>query len=239
MSYPGSKGMAGTWQRILGQMPPHKVYVEPFAGSAQIFRRKRPAIFTALADKSEAVTDSLLAEFPGDVGRERGGLRGSLTVWTADALDVLRWLFEDGGSSEVLIYCDPPYLLSTRTTRRRYKNEMTDDQHASLLTLLQGLNCNVMISGYPSRLYAEKLRAPKWRCISYQTRTRGRTLTECLWCNFQEPAKLHDWRYAGRTYRERLALGRLANRWLARLEAMPDRKRNFVLHSLEQRHFRR
>lgn len=41
MSYPGSKGQAGTWQRIIGQMPPHSVYVEPFFGSGQVFWRKR------------------------------------------------------------------------------------------------------------------------------------------------------------------------------------------------------
>lgn len=32
MSYPGSKAQAGVWQRIIGQMPEHSVYVEPFFG---------------------------------------------------------------------------------------------------------------------------------------------------------------------------------------------------------------
>ena len=30
MSYPGSKAQAGVFQRIIGQMPQHPVYVEPF-----------------------------------------------------------------------------------------------------------------------------------------------------------------------------------------------------------------
>ena len=41
MSYPGSKAQAGVFQRIIGQMPPHSTYVEPFFGSGQIFWRKR------------------------------------------------------------------------------------------------------------------------------------------------------------------------------------------------------
>ena len=48
--YPGSKGAAGTWQRIIGQMPPHSVYVEPFFGSGQIFHRKRRSPSSILID---------------------------------------------------------------------------------------------------------------------------------------------------------------------------------------------
>ncbi len=43
MSYPGSKGQAGTHQRIIGQMRPHSVYVEAFFGDGVIYERKRPA----------------------------------------------------------------------------------------------------------------------------------------------------------------------------------------------------
>jgi DNA adenine methylase len=91
----------------------------------------------------------------------------------------------------------------------------------------------VLLSGYLSALYGSHLR--DWRCLTYRTRTRGRTVTECLWCNFPEPDDLHDWRYAGHNFRERLYFQRLQKRWLAKLEAMPPRKRNFVLNSLQQR----
>lgn len=114
---------------------------------------------------------------------------------------------------------------------------MSDRQHAQLLTLLQAMQCRVMISGYPSELYSSQLRT--WRCLSYRTRTRGKTVTECLWCNFPEPSELHDWRYAGQSFRQRLAFKRLAARWLARLEAMPERKRGYLLAAVHERWFSR
>lgn len=57
-------------------------------------------------------------------------------------------------------------------------------------------------------------------------------MTECLWCNFPEPTELHDWRFAGKNFRERTSLKRLATRWLARLEAMAPRKRGYLLNSV-------
>jgi DNA adenine methylase len=55
---------------------------------------------------------------------------------------------------------------------------------------------------------------------------------ECLWMNFPEPTELHDWRFAGRNFRERCALKRLATRWMARLDDMPPRKRGYVMNAL-------
>lgn len=46
--YIGSK--AGVFRRIIGEMPPHSVYVEPFFGSGAIFFKKRPAARSILID---------------------------------------------------------------------------------------------------------------------------------------------------------------------------------------------
>ena len=43
MTYPGGKAGAGVYQRIINQIPPHDVYVEPFLGDGALLRRKRPA----------------------------------------------------------------------------------------------------------------------------------------------------------------------------------------------------
>lgn len=43
MGYPGGKNGSGVYQSIINQMPPHKVYVEPFLGGGAILRLKRPA----------------------------------------------------------------------------------------------------------------------------------------------------------------------------------------------------
>ncbi|HEV2692081.1 MAG TPA: hypothetical protein VG347_04225 [Verrucomicrobiae bacterium] len=76
-----------------------------------------------------------------------------------------------------------------------------------------------------------------WRCISYRTRTRGRTLTECLWLNYPPPTELHDWRFFGGTHRERVTIKRFAARMVNRLEKYPPLKRNFVLNLINSRQF--
>jgi hypothetical protein len=221
MSYPGSKAQAGVFHRIIGQMPPHSVYVEPFVGSGQVFWRKRRAESSILIDRSPGVIARVSAE-------------AGVQALVADALQALPVLIP-ALPADAVIYCDPPYLLSTRAGRVYYDHEMTDQHHTLLLALLQEADCRVLVSGYPSELYGAAL--PTWRCLTYRTRTRGRTVTECLWCNFEEPDELHDWRYAGGNFRQRLYLKRLAARWLAKLDHMTPRKRGYVLDAISQRHF--
>ena len=48
-----------------------------------------------------------------------------------------------------LVYSDPPYLHATRRSDRRYRYEYSDADHATLLELLTGLPCQVMVSGTP------------------------------------------------------------------------------------------
>jgi hypothetical protein len=57
--FPGAKGGAGVWQRIISQIPPHELYVEAFAGTAQILLRKRPARASIAIDGDAAVCAGL------------------------------------------------------------------------------------------------------------------------------------------------------------------------------------
>ena len=218
----GGKGQAGVYHRIIGQMPPHSVYVEPFFGNGRVFFSKRTAARNILIDKNPAVIARLGAE----------GLTHAIH---GDSLVLLPTL---ALPADAVVYCDPPYLLSTRQGRLYYDEyEMSDEQHWLLLTIVLGLPCRVLVSGYWSDLYGEYLK--DWRLMRYRVRTRGKTVTECLWCNFPEPDELHDWRYAGKTYRERLYLRRLAKRWLSKLDRMTPRKRGYVLNAIGQRQTRR
>ena len=89
-----------------------------------------------------------------------------------------------------LVYSDPPYLLTTRRPERRYRHDFDDATHVALLTLLKSLDCQVMISGYPSRLYATQLAG--WRSMSLQVNDHAAVVTETVWFNF-EP----DWLLVG------------------------------------------
>ena len=53
----------------------------------------------------------------------------SIRLTCREAVDSIRDVDAQHGP-DVVHYCDPPYLHSTRTHRRAYAREMTDDQHA-------------------------------------------------------------------------------------------------------------
>lgn len=78
-------------------------------------------------------------------------LRG-VQIENRPAVEVIRrYNFEN-----VLIYCDPPYVLSTRC-RKQYNQEMSDEDHEELLEALLQHKGPVVISGYSSPLYEAKL----------------------------------------------------------------------------------
>jgi len=131
-----------------------------------------------------------------------------------------------------LIYCDPPYLMETRSSGRLYKHEMSDAQHAELLATILDLPCRVMISGYWSEMYADALQG--WRSINFEAMTRGGMATEWLWFNFPEPDELHDWRFLGKDNRERTNFRRQKERWIARLRRMPVLKKRALLAAITE-----
>ena len=85
----------------------------------------------------------------------------------------------------VLIYADPPYVLSTRHGKQ-YRCEMDNKAQTELLDVLHAHKGPVLISGYDSDLYNDSLRdwyRVETDCYS-QTSSKKR---EILWMNF-EPA---------------------------------------------------
>ena len=63
-----------------------------------------------------------------------------------------RFLSEFDFDGRELVYSDPPYMQSARKSQRRYRFDYTDTDHVALLDILKSLPCQVMVSGYPSRL---------------------------------------------------------------------------------------
>ena len=90
----------------------------------------------------------------------------------------------------VLIYADPPYVLSTRYgNRKQYRHEMTDDDHAELLEALKAHTGPVIVSGYETDLYNDTLRG--WHKESKAARTQTTAeRVETIWMNFEPEAQL-------------------------------------------------
>lgn len=84
-------------------------------------------------------------------------------------------------TSDVLIYADPPYLPGT-WNGGLYRHEMTIDDHEKLLDALNAHPGPVLLSGYQSDLYDEKLAT--WGKVTMSVNTQANAArTEVLWLN--------------------------------------------------------
>jgi DNA adenine methylase len=86
---------------------------------------------------------------------------------------------------DTLIYCDPPYLRSTRKKKSAsYREEMGEDDHLRLAGILNSLSASVVLSGYPSELYADLYEIHGWQRLETQTfanNSRQSARTEAIW----------------------------------------------------------
>jgi DNA (cytosine-5)-methyltransferase 1 len=219
-----SAGFVGSKERmarvILNQIPPHELYAEPFLGLGAVLRAKRPAT-TSVGVEKDAATAAL---------------------WRTVAIPGLRvvhgcgvaWMKSHPFTGGEVIYCDPPYPASVRSSARRYYAEemMEDEQHAELLGVIGRLPCRVIVSGYDCPLYVDRLRG--WRKMEISVMTRGGTpALECLWFNYAEPTALHEYTFLGDNFRERQDLNRMKARMIAKLAKMPLLKQKAMLAALE------
>jgi DNA adenine methylase len=96
--------------------------------------------------------------------------------------------YDDKGT---LHYQDPPYVPKTRTSSHQYTFELTHDQHRELAEINHSLKGFVVISGYPSELYAELYEAHGWPRFETEVNVNNGKLnrenaskrTEALWLN--------------------------------------------------------
>jgi DNA adenine methylase len=209
-AYFGSKATSGLCQPIIALMPPHDTYIESHLGGGAIMKRKAPALRNIGIDLNERTLQKFECHYP--VERVHGCAHRFLSD------------FEYRGRE--LIYCDPPYLHSTRSGERRYRFEYEERDHLELLELLKRLPCQVILSGYPSALYDECLAG--WRSLELQVMNQAGVRTEKLWFNFR-PDRVHWARYTGKDHTERQCIKRKAENWGRRYRALPPGERLAVL----------
>lgn len=96
-----------------------------------------------------------------------------------DGLDVIR---EYGRHSDNCLYVDPPYLSATKTSAGYASEFGRPDQHAELLDALVDCKAAVVLSGYPSELYDDRLAG--WDCLTLGARkANGKAAPETVWSN--------------------------------------------------------
>lgn len=116
--------------------------------------------------------------------RLRGGTKNLVQIEKMDAL----CLIERYNTPDALIYIDPPYVRSTRKSGALYVHEMTDEGQKRLLDLIAHSKAKIIISGYDSEMYNERLK--EWRTDSTMSQTTSTKMArEKIWMNYEPPKR--------------------------------------------------
>jgi DNA adenine methylase len=212
-SWFGSKATSGLCQPIIALMPPHDTYIETHLGGGAIMKRKPPARRNIGIDLDARALEQFACDYP--VEKIHGCAH--------------RFLGEYPFTGRELVYSDPPYLTSARSSGRRYRFDYAERDHLALLGLLKALPCPVILSGYPSALYDEQL--GDWQTVELQVMNQAGVRTEKLWFNFT-PERLFWAGVAGRNFTDRQRIKRKAENWARRYQALPRAERLAVMAGL-------
>ncbi|PUA17290.1 DNA adenine methylase [Glaciimonas sp. PCH181] len=126
----------------------------------------------------------LWAQYPAAIAAAGQRLTGVL-VENRPAISIMR----QHDAPTTLHFVDPPYVLATRALqasgRGYYRHEMTDADHVHLLDCLLELEGFVVVSGYATDLYSERLSGWTQHQITARiSANRGTGLrTEVVWLN--------------------------------------------------------
>ena len=139
-----------------------------------------------VAKRERAYAAKAWCELPDIVFEAAERLRG-VQIENKNAVELIPQ-FSD---PNVLIYCDPPYVLSTRRGKQ-YRCEMSDEDHLQLLDVLKQHPGPVLLSGYQNDLYDAELK--NWNKVTTTcTDILSQIKTETLWMNFEPVEQISLW----------------------------------------------
>lgn len=199
-------------------MPPHETYIESHLGGGAVMRHKLSATNNIGVDIDPAVIE-----------RWRHTDSATCTLVQGDAVEFLTNYPFIGTE---LVYADPPYLVQTRRRTRVYRHDYSEQQHGQLLNLLKQLPCMVMVSGYDHPFYSSELAG--WQKLTFTAMTHAGLREETVWMNYERPVVLHDGRYIGNSFHERLTVQRRQQRIRERISRLPSIERGELLKWLQQ-----
>lgn len=96
-------------------------------------------------------------------------------------------VMEKYSNKDCFLYCDPPYVWSTRGATR-YNCEMTDDDHRKFIDLCAKSHARILVSGYESEIY-NSLEESGFKKITFDVTVmdgnyNAKKATEALWKNY-------------------------------------------------------
>lgn len=225
--YFGGKGSSGTYQAIINEIRPHDVLIVPFLGNCAITRYIKRSDHTIGIDASSYI----------------------ITCWREMKFNWIELIngcgieylenFEPETDKRYVIYCDPPYPISSRKQMvLTYEYELSDLEHLRLLKVIKRIanrygNVDVLISTYENPMYAKAL--ANWRLTTFNSTTRHGLSVEYLYMSFDNPeGVLHDYSFIGPNFRERERIKKKIKRHVNRLLQLPAPERNAIIAAIAE-----
>jgi len=131
---------------------------------------------------------------------------------------------------KIFVYLDPPYL-----GKKLYKVGHDLKTHQRLVQLAGKAKCHIMISHYENPLYENLLDRLKWRKETFNTAYHGKPVIECIYMNYPEPEKLHDYSLLGKDCWDRQRIKRKIDRIIKKLQALPAQERNAIVKTIKEK----
>lgn len=239
--YDGGKSGSGTYQQIINHIPPHDIYIEPFAGHCGIFRKIRACSIAVLNDTDADVIDEIYLHLAKrkDIEVVRDFMQGNLFEKPTKQIVIIRnndysvMLERFGKNPNTFIYCDPPYPMSCRSSQARlYTFDWESDiQHIHFLKAANLCECKMMISTYPNDLYQQALSG--WHKHEfYAIKRNHKKALEVIYMNYPPPTVLHDYQYLGGNFRQRERIKRKVTRTISRLNKLPPAERMAIFSAM-------
>ena len=155
--------------------------------------------------------------------------------------DAVEFLASQRLAGDEVVYCDPPYLPSTRRRTRVHRHDYGESDHIRLLETLLKLPCRVAISGYPSELYDGKLcRIGIGSQKAHGLRQKARIgQAKRLWFRTGTNARPAFWRMAedprhlGGNFRERQEIKRRQQRLQRRISTLSPQEQRLLSEWLD------
>lgn len=212
-SYPGRKGAAGTWQKIVSNIPKCDLFIDAMCGSGIIGSLvKNCQIF--FNDLDPAVIDRIK-------------VNSEYAFFLNEHYKEIVKRYDNGNKGRVF-YFDPPYIMNTRSYQQDiYKYDWSKKEHEEFLKVILKMKSNVMVSHYPCDFYDKGLK--KWRKITYNAITRAGVRKESLYMNFPQPVLLQCPDHIGENFTDRQRIKRKVERHINRLKNETDQERAAIL----------
>jgi len=209
-TYPGRKGAAGAWQKIISEIPKCERFIEAMCGSS---------IISSLVSGCQIIINDIDASVIDKI---------NCTAAIVKENKDYRSIIDKYDYPGAVLYFDPPYMMQTRSYKKNiYKHDWDNGNHYDFLHSLLGIKQPVILSHYPCSFYDNALKT--WRKISYNSMTRAGVRVENLYMNFPPPLLLQCYNSIGKNYTDRQRIKRKVARLVNRLKNEPAQERAAIL----------